>query len=187
MKHASLLLVLALAGTSSLAAQQFVKKSAALSPGQQQSQDAVMMLRDSVTAAQAALAQLSRDFEQASPQSLESRAARIGERCAAGSRTVPVSRQLLRGAELGTPEMNTGRKMMLETFDRTASALAECEKTFTPLGKPGKGEEVRGYGNHLAEPIRKKLGQFDTAVPPFARALQLDVRTLLRAGPSPVD
>jgi hypothetical protein len=145
-----------------------------------------MLLRDSVSAAQGALANLERDYQKASAANLEGRAANITRRCAGALRTLPTARHLLATAELTTPEHERGRDDMLKSMDRTKPVLDDCRRTFEPLSQQGKGEEVRGYGNQRAKPITKGLSQFEGSVPPFSRALGLDLHTVLRAGKSPV-
>jgi hypothetical protein len=185
MIRTSLVMALALAGAAPAAAQ-YVSKKAPLTLGQQQSQRAVMLFRDSLVAAQGALAALERDYEKASAALLESRAATIADRCAAAARTLPVARQLLVGAELQGPEQDRGRRDMLAALDRTRPVLGDCEKTYRPMGARGRGEEVRAYGNMRAKPIKKELSRFDQSVYSFARAMGLEVRDLVRAGPAPV-
>lgn len=186
MNRTLLLVTLALAGASPLAGQQMVTKQAKLSAGQDQAQRAVMLFRDSVVAAQAALSNLERDYQKASPANLESRAATIARRCSGALRTLPTARHLLATAEATTPEQERGRDDMLKAMDRTKPVLGDCQRAFEPLGQQGKGEEVRGYGNQRAKPIKKGLSQFEGSVPPFSRAMGLDLHTVLRAGKSPV-
>jgi hypothetical protein len=185
MIRTSLVMALALAGATPAAAQ-YVSKKQPLTLGQEQSQRAVILFRDSLVAAQASLAALERDYEKASAAALESRATTIAERCAAAARTLPVARQLLVSAELQGPEQDRARRDMLTALDRTKPTLGTCETTYRPLGAPGHGEEVRSYGNLRAKPIKKELTKFEQSVYSFARGMGLEVRDIVRAGPAPV-
>jgi hypothetical protein len=187
MKTYHVVTALVLAGAAPLAAQQAVMPAKkVLSPAQEQAQKGIMLLRDSVLGAQSALQQLERDYQQAAPRTLESWARRIADRCAAAQRTVPVSRALVSAGEFVQREMIQGQKDMVRAIDRTVATLKHCEATFTPLSEPGKGEEVRAYGNSLATPIRKDLEKYNKAVKDAARSLDLDIRTLTNAGKAPV-
>lgn len=182
-----LVLALVLAGAAPCAAQQPVLPAKkVLSPAQEQAQKGIMLLRDSLLGAQGALQQLERDYQQAAPRTLESWARRIADRCAGAQRTVPVARALVSAGEFVQREMVKGQKDMVAAIDRTVSPLKDCESTFGPLAAPGKGEEVRAYGNSRATPIRKQLEKYNRAVKDAAHALDLDIRTLTNAGKAPV-
>ena len=187
MRPYRLAIALVLAGVAPCAAQQRVMPAKkVLSPAQEQAQKGIMLLRDSVVAAQGALQQLERDYQQAAPRTLESWARRVADRCAAAQRTVPVARALVSAGEFVQREMVKGQKDMLTAIDRTVSPLKDCEATFGPLAAQGKGEEVRAYGNSRAKPLRKEFEKFDRAVQQAAQALDLDIRTLTHAGKAPV-
>jgi uncharacterized protein YukE len=187
MKTPSLILALVLAGAAPAAAQQNIMPSEkVLSPEQAQAQKGIILLRDSVVVAQGALRQLERDYQQAAPATLESWARQIAERCAGAQRTVPVARALVSAPEFVQREMVKGQQDMIKSIDRTSATLGECETTFAPLSAQGKGEEVRAYGNRRAQPLRKALERYDQAVHQAARALDLDVRAITKAGKAPV-
>lgn len=187
MKTHHLILVLTFAAAAPGAAQQSpVPSEKVLSPAQEQAQKGIMLLRDSVLGAQSALRQLERDYQQAAPRTLESWARQVADRCAGAQRTVPVARALVSAAEFVQREMVKGQQDMIKAIDRTSVTLGDCETTFAPLAAEGKGEEVRAYGNRRAQPIRKNLERYDQAVHQAARALDLDVRTVTKAGKGPV-
>lgn len=188
MKAFAVLAALVLAGVAPCAAQQAIVRSGAqpLSPEQAQAQKGIMLLRDSVLAAESALRRLQRDYEKAAPRTLEGWAGQVAERCAAAERTAPVARQLVGGASFIPSEMARGQKDMVASIDRTRSALADCHSTFKPLSAAGKGEEVRAYGNRRAEPTLKQLAKFDESVHKAVQALDLDVREVLKAGKGPL-
>lgn len=187
MKTHHLILALALAGAAPGAAQQRpVPSEKVLSPAQEQAQKGIMLLRDSVLGAQSALRQLERDYQQAAPRTLESWARQIADRCAGAQRTVPVARALVSAAEFVQREMVKGQQDMIKAMDRTSVTLGDCETTFAHLAAEGKGEEVRAYGNRRAQPLRKDLERYDQAVHQAVRVLDLDVRTVTKAGKGPV-
>jgi hypothetical protein len=187
MKPHHLIVALVIAGATPGAAQQrAVPMEKKLSPAQEQAQKGIMLLRDSVLGAQSALRQLERDYQQAAPRTLESWARQIAERCAGAQRTVPVARALVSAPEFVQREMVKGQQDMIQAIDRTSRTLGSCETTFAPLAADGKGEEVRAYGNRRAQPLRKDLERYDQAVHQAARALDLDVRTITKAGKAPV-
>jgi hypothetical protein len=187
MKTHYLILVLTFAAAAPGAAQQSpLPSEKVLSPAQEQAQKGIMLLRDSVLGAQSALRQLERDYQQAAPRTLESWARQVADRCAGAQRTVPVARALVSAAEFVQREMVKGQQDMIKAIDRTSVTLGDCETTFAPLAAEGKGEEVRAYGNRRAQPLRKDLERYDQAVHQAARALDLDVRTVTKAGKGPV-
>jgi hypothetical protein len=187
MKTHNLILALVLTGAAPGAAQQkFTPNEKVLSPAQEQAQKGITLLRDSVLGAQSALRQLERDFQQAAPRTLESWARQIADQCAGAQRTVPVARALVAAAEFVQSGMVKGQEEMIKAIDRTSVTLGECETTFAPLAVDGKGEEVRAYGNRRAQPLRKGLERYDQAVHQAVRSLDLDVRTITKAGKAPV-
>ena len=70
-------------------------------------------------------------------------------------------------------------------MDSLRTALSQCRTVFGEMAEPGKGEEVRGYGNRRAEPILRALGDYDSAARDFFRAWRIDVRPV-GARPSPM-
>jgi hypothetical protein len=188
MKLHAVLFALALAGAAPAAAQQPIMKSGpkVLSPDQAQAQQGIILLRDSVVAAKMALAQLQRDYAAAGDRTLEGWAGQIVSSCGAAERTAPVARQLVAAGSFVPAQMERGQRDMLAAIDRTRATLAECRDTFSPLAQPGKGEQIRGYGNATAKPLIKKLDKFDQAVHNAVRALELDIREVTKAGKGPV-
>ncbi|MCU0620716.1 MAG: hypothetical protein MUC69_04345 [Gemmatimonadales bacterium] len=168
-----------------LAAVPLAAQGTRLDPGREQSQAGIMMMRDSLVPALGAVAQLQRDYQKAQPATLEGYARQVTATCAAAERTWPAARTLVADAALTTVDQQRAQGEMVASFDRLKPALIECQRTFEPLGQPGKGEEVRGYGNRRAEPVRRKLEGFNRSLTPFIRSLKLDARTVLHMPPSP--
>jgi uncharacterized protein YukE len=186
MKTYAVLAALVLAGAAPCAAQQAMKSGPKqLSPEQAQAQKGIMLMRDSVLAAQSALRQLQRDYEKAAPRTLEGWAGQAAERCAAAERTSQVARALVAGPSFIPAEMARGQKDMVAAIDKSRTTLGSCQSTFKPLAAAGKGEEVRAYGNYRAKPLLKQLEKFDQAVHNAIHALDLDVREVLKAGKAP--
>ena len=187
MTRPAVLLALVLAGAAPCAAQQMINNGPKqLTPEQAQAQKGIILLRDSVVAAQGALRQLQRDYAKASPITLEAWARQVADRCAAAARTAPVARQLVAGGSFVPAAMAKGQKTMVEAIDQVAPALGDCTSTFKPLAEAGKGEEVRAYGNARAKPLLKRLDKFDQAVHQSVQAMQLDIREVTRAGRAPI-
>lgn len=178
---------LVLLAAAPLSAQAVASQPSALDPGRQLAQGGIMLMRDSVSVALGAIAQLQRDYRQASAPTLESYARQVNVACAAAERTWPTARRMVADAGLTTVQQQRAQGDMLQSFDRLKPGLAECQRTFGPLGQPGKGEEVRGYGNRRAEPVRGKLEAYNRSILPFIRALKLDAREVIGAGPSPLE
>jgi hypothetical protein len=164
-----------------------VYKPEQLTPVQLQARNAVSNLRDSVAAAGGALAGLGADVEKTSPQVLESRASTIVERCAAAERQRTTSVQQLSSAALTESNELKARKDMLAEMDKLKKSIDLCSKTYTPLARQGKGQEVRDYGPSRAKPILKGFQQFNQSLKPFAAAMHIQFRPLLNAGKSPLD
>jgi hypothetical protein len=188
MKTHVVLAALVLAGAASGAAQQAVVKSGekTLSLEQAQAQKGIMLLRDSLVATGSALRQLQRDYDKVSPRTLEGWARQVADHCAGAERTAPVARALVGGGSFIPSEMARAQKSMVQEIDRTTNALRSCQSTFRPLAEPGKGEEVRGYGNRRAEPILEQFKKYDAAAHRTALALDLDVREVFKAGQAPL-
>lgn len=149
--------------------------------------NAIRDVRDSVVAANALLAGLQRDLAQQPAASLEEQARRIAAQCTAAERQRVDSRKRL--AEQTFPEkgMQDGQRGMLASMDQLKKPLATCRTTWEPMGKPGKGEEVRGYGVSRSRPIVNGFNDFERKVLSQSKKMKLDPRAVVRAGPSPAD
>lgn len=159
-----------------------------LSPERRQARDAVSTLRDSVSAAGGALAKLSADINTTSLQVLESRASTVVDRCAAADRQRAKSAEELATAQLTTPGELKAQKDMVAEMNSLKKTLDSCAATYQPLAKPGKGQEVRDYGNARARPIIAGLQKYEQSLKPFATDMKVQFRPLLNnAGKSPID
>lgn len=159
-----------------------------LNPVQKQARDAVSLLRDSVTAAGGALSLLNRDITTTSAQVLESRVSTVVERCAAAERQRVASEQQLSSAALNQPNEVKAKKDMLKSMNALKKPLDQCTATYTPLAKAGKGQEIRDYGPSRAKPIIAGLQQYNEAIKPFSKAMNIQFRPIISdAGKSPLD
>lgn len=184
----SLLLSLAfLAPAAPLWAQAAVVPKTALTAQQQAALTAIRDLRDSVLVTSSLLASLQRDLAQKPGPSLEALAGHITIQCEASERQRVSSRKLLASQAFTDKVMLQGQKNMLASMDQLQKPLATCGAVWSPLAQSGKGEEVRGYGISRSKPIVAGLNAFERSVVDVSKDLQLPVREVLRAGPSPAD
>ena len=178
---ASLLLV---AAAPSARAQVVVPTT--LTVEQQAALEAIRDLRDSVTVAKSLLAGLQRDIDQKPGSALEEQARRIAAQCSVAERQRVNSRASLAAQVFPGADATTGQKKMIASMDRLKKPLATCGTTYLPLSKPGKGEEMRGYGVSRSKPVVAGFSDFEKTVVSLAKQMKLPVRDVLRAGPSPV-
>lgn len=178
---------LTLLGAQGALGQGMVVNNQPLNPAQEQALDAVGTLRDSVVAAGGALAALRQDMDQKPANALEAQARLIADRCEAAERQRVVSAKQLRAQSFSEAEMSKGQQAMLSSMDKLKAPLTTCRTTYTPLSAPGKGEEVRGYGISRSKPVISGFDAFERTVVPAAKQMGIPVRSVLRAGPSPVD
>lgn len=184
----SLVLSLAFLATSTpLWAQAAVVPKAVLTAQQQAALTAIRDVRDSVVVTSSLLAALQRDLAQKPAPTLETQARRITAQCEATERQRVSSRKLLAAQKFPDKTMLQGQKNMLASMDRLQKPLATCGTVWSPLSHEGKGEEVRGYGISRSKPIVAGLNAFERSVVDVSKDLQLPVREVLRAGPSPAD
>jgi hypothetical protein len=179
---AGLLLV---AGTQA-ARGQGVTVPTTLTGEQQAALEAIRDLRDSVVAANSLLAGLTRDINQKPASALEEQARRIAAQCSVAERQRVSSRTKLAAQRFPGADATSGQKRMIANMDRLKQPLAACGTTYLPLSKPGKGEEMRGYGISRSKPVVAGFTDFEKSVVALSKEMQLPVRDVLRAGPSPV-
>lgn len=153
---------------------------------QQAALEAIRDLRDSVVLANSLLAGLTRDINQKPASALEEQARRIAAQCSVAERQRVNSRTKLAAQKFSGADATSGQKRMIANMDRLKQPLAECNTTYLPLSKPGKGEEMRGYGISRSKPVVAGFTDFEKSVVALAKEMQLPVRDVLRAGPSPV-
>lgn len=186
MKRFVLTALLAIAAVPALHAQAaLVLPDQPLDSNRAAARDAIYVLRDSLHTVIAGIARLGRDFRTTSVQSLTSRARELHSACAAAERNVAPVRKVV-GATGTTSKLQRREQVHLdEALGSLSGVLGECRTEFERLGTRGNGEEVRGYGNRRAEPVRAEIMRYESAVDGFFRALEIPNRPL-GARPDPL-
>ncbi len=157
-----LVIILATLSVPDLGAQgTVVLPEAPLDPARATLRDKLLDFRDSLSTIDAAAARLHRDYRQASEAVLRSRAQIMSEACARSLRNVPLARKVVQGSEASDKARRQSRRELLEALDRLRPVLTSCETDFAGMGGLGKGEEVRGYGNHRAIRIQSALRGYE--------------------------
>jgi hypothetical protein len=147
--------------------------------------DALYVLRDTLHPVIAAVAWLERDFRATSVQALTSRARDLGQACAAAERNVPSTLAAVTRTTTHAKFPRRSQVTLEASLGTLARELASCKAEFSKLGTRGNGEEVRGYGNRRAQPIRAEILRYESAVDGFFRALEIPNRPL-GARPDPL-
>jgi hypothetical protein len=186
MKRFVLTALLAIAAVPALDAQAaLVLPDQPLDSNRAAARDGIYVLRDSLYAVIAGIARLERDFRTTSTQSLTSRARELHSACAAAERNVAPVRKVV-GATNTASKLQDREKVRLgKALGSLGGVLGECSAEFERLGTRGNGEEVRGYGNRRAQPVRAEIMRYETAVDGFFRALEIPNRPL-GARPDPL-
>jgi hypothetical protein len=133
--------------------------------------DDLLTFRDSLSSVDAAAARLHRDYRQASEAVLRSRARVMTEACTRSVRNVPRARLAIQVSEASSDTRRRARRELLGALDRLSLVLNGCQKEFGALSGPGKGEEVRGYGNNRAIRIQSGLREYEQALARFLSAM----------------
>ncbi len=185
MKRTAVLLALCLAAGPSLRAQAIVRPAAPLDAGRVRLRDAMLNLRDSLITINGAAARLQRDFRNTSAAALTARAREIARACVRSTHVLPATRDVIAAAAAPAGARRRTQTDILRSLDSLETALARCDSEFGALSSPGKGEEVRGYGNRRAESVLRALGDYDSAARNFFMAWEIEVRPL-GGRPSPM-
>jgi hypothetical protein len=137
--------------------------------------DELVTFRDSLGTIDAAAARLHRDYRQASSAVLRSRARLMTDACARSVRGLPRARRAVQGSQASDAARRGTRKQLLQAMDRLGGVLAGCETEFGALSGPGKGEEVRGYGNHRAIRIQSALREYERVLARYLHAMGIRI------------
>jgi hypothetical protein len=140
--------------------------------------DALLVLRDSLNAIDAAAARLQRDFRHASGPSLLSRARVMHAACARSTRTIPSVRQAVLDAKISEPRSLEQRQELVGAMSHLGKALDRCKQEFAAMGQPGQAETVRGYGNDRAIRVQKAMRKYETALRSFFSVMGIKVMPL---------
>jgi hypothetical protein len=172
------LFVLALLCAGRLAAQTVVRPQPPLDSARAGLRDALLVLRDSLNTIDAAAARLQRDYREASEAALLSRARVMQDACARSGRNIPPTRQAVATAKVSTEPRVKRQRELIHALDQLRSALVQCESEFGAMGKPGQGEQVRGYGNNRAAPVQIALRKYAQVAGEFLAAMGIKVTPL---------
>ncbi|MBA2626399.1 MAG: hypothetical protein H0U85_00135 [Gemmatimonadales bacterium] len=187
LRNGSLLLGLALAGAPlALQAQATaIMPAAPLDARRLEVRNSLLVLRDTLNSISIAAARLQRDFRSTSRSALTSRARMLAAACTRSQRTVPRARAVVAAMPYGTAAQRTHRDRLLREMDSVVATVTRCATDFGSMAAPGKGEEVRGYGNRRAEPLLAALLRYDEVVNGFFTVYDIEVRPL-GAGKNPL-
>ncbi|HET9602876.1 MAG TPA: hypothetical protein VFO96_01200 [Gemmatimonadales bacterium] len=184
----SAVLMLLVAAAPSMAAAQatVIRPDRALSPDEIELRSAMYQLRDTLAMVSGWASRMQRDFRQTSPAALVSRAREIALSCQAALRNVPVAEREVRTHAMKTRLETAQQQQFLKVYVKLRAELADCSKTFSAMAQPGKGEELRGYGNAWLESLREALQHYSREADDFFSALRIPNRPL-GAGPNPLN
>ena len=186
MKRFVLTALLAIAAAPALQAQAaLVLPDQPLDSNRAAARDAIYVLRDSLYPVIAGIARLERDFRTTSAQSLTSRARELNSACAAAERNVAPVRKVVGATSTASKLQRREQVRLDEALGSLSGVLGYCRTEFERLGTRGNGEEVRGYGNRRAQPVRAGIMQYESVVDGFFRALEIPNRPL-GARPDPL-
>lgn len=133
--------------------------------------DDLLTFRDSLSTIDAAAARLQRDYREASAAALRSRARVMTDACTRSARNVPLARKAVQASEATNDARRRTRRELLAALDRLTTVLTRCNTEFDAMSQPGKGEEVRGYGNNRAIRIQSGLREYDRVVARYLSAM----------------
>ena len=186
MKRSALLALLVVAVAPGLEAQAAaVFPEQPLEANRANVRDAIYVLRDTLQPVIATIARLERDFRRTSPHLMSSRARELAESCTAAGRNIAPTRAVVSKTRVDSKLKRVQHLRLQGGLDSLALTMTRCSTEFAEMGKPGKGEEVRGYGNRRAQPIRAQIFSYESAVDGFFRAMEIPHRPL-GARPDPL-
>jgi hypothetical protein len=177
--RSAVLTMLVAAAPSVVAAQAtVVRPDRALSTDEIALRSAMYQLRDTLAMVSGSASRMLRDFRQTSPAALVSRARQIELWCQAGVRNIPVAEQKVRTHAMKTRLETAQQQQLLKAYVKLRADLTDCSKTFSTLAQPGKGEEIRAYGNARLDALRDGLISYGHEADDFFRALRIPNRPL---------
>jgi hypothetical protein len=185
MKRLVLLMLALTIAPATLHAQTVIVPAKPLDAPRARVRNTLLMVRDSLITVNSATARLQRDYRHTSAALLTQRARTVAEACARSSRVLPSARDAISQLVSDERQLHRTREGFLQAIDSLRTAMDRCQAEFAAMAVPGKGEEVRGYGNRRAEPIIDALNGYDAAANSYFKTWQMDVRPL-GARPSPL-
>jgi hypothetical protein len=169
------LLLAAMLCSRGLGAQTVVRPGPPLDSAQVTLRGALVSLRDSLSSIDAAAGRLQRDYRASSVASLLSRAIMMRDACARSSRTVPPTKAVVAAARASTDLRRKRQRELVQALDELRRVLTRCEEDFGAMGKPGQGEQVRGYGNDRAGRIQAAIRKYSRVAGGFLAAMGIKV------------
>ncbi|HJR17182.1 MAG TPA: hypothetical protein VJ808_10035 [Gemmatimonadales bacterium] len=156
-------------------AQTVVMPEPALDASRAALRDQLLQFRDSLNTVHAAAARLQRDYRQASPAVLSSRARVMSEACARSARNVAPARTTVISVKTNDPARLRRRGEMVRALEQLGAVLSRCQADFQALSRPGQEEKVRGYGNPRAIRVQGSIRQYERALSSFFAAMGIKV------------
>jgi hypothetical protein len=179
LSHSAMLLVLVMLGSSPLRAQAaVVRPDRELTAEEAVLRTALYQFRDTVAALSGANSRMQRDFRATSDAALISRARQVQSWCDATARNVPASVAAVKAAPVQTSLQTKAQGRLLDSFSRLEAELTTCSTTFEAMAQPGKGEEVRGYGNARLQALSRAILDYSRLADDFFSALRIPNRPL---------
>lgn len=181
----ALALVLLLVGIHPASAQAtVVRPDRKLTSDEVALRSAIYQLRDTLAMLSGSASRMGRDFQQTSGAALISRARQITVWCEASARNIPQAADEVRGHPMRNRLESDQQERLLGSYLQLNKALKECSSTFGAMSQPGKGEEIRNYGNARLETLQSAIKSYGRAADDFFSALRIPNRPL-GAGANP--
>ena len=176
MKLVSLLLLLSVVAAPLSAQATVIMPEKPLAPELEAVRASLYEMRDSLAVVNAAVANLRQDLRRSSAAAMASRARQLAKSCAAAIPVVATTRASLVAVKPADWHQEQAQLRVLAGLDSLPRLLQACDSTFTAMGKPGNGEEVRGYGNAKAAPLSDRVNGYNAVSRGFFRAFRIDYR-----------
>jgi hypothetical protein len=151
----------------------WITRQKPLDPERAGLRDALVSLRDSLTAVTAAGAAFQRDLKGGSDAVALSRARTMHEACAAAGRTVPQTREVVAKAVLDQPNRKAQRDLLVQ-LDSVSRALKTCDDQFAGMDEPASTPKLRGYANAWVAQLEPVFRRYRFAVKGFFAGLKIE-------------
>jgi hypothetical protein len=176
------LLTLSVASASALASGGLHAQSAAIMPAapldarRLEARNALVALRDSLNTVSSAAARLQRDFRGTSALALTGRARALASACDRSGRMIAPARAVVAGMPAATSAQRRYQDSLVKALGSLSATILRCGTEFGAMAAPGKGEEVRGYGNRRAEPLIAAISEYSGVAQGFFSVYDIEVR-----------
>ena len=170
--------------TSSAAAQVVVRPDPPLSAPQARLRDAALVVRDSITQVDGALARLERDFDRTSAASLRSRASVLSQACARLGRSIVQLDTAFDETGLPAPDPRRRRPMFEQALKDLTEAASQCRSHFSELSAPDREKDLRDWAHHYSAKLYASLRSFETALQEYLAASGIRLRPAVPKGAS---